>query len=397
MELFLLVLFIVFIWIAFDYRLGRFFHIKKVKMQDYPMRNSDISFYITGYHLYRDLFEQIEQATHHIHVLFYIVKDDEISKKFLHLLMKKAQDGVEVRLLLDWVGSKNITKKIKKDLKENGVLFSFCHVPKLPFLFYSLNERNHRKIAVIDGKIGYLGGFNIGKEYLGQDPKFGDWRDYHLKIEGEGVQDLQKQFIYDWDDATKKDLPANSSYYPATHKGDTPHKIIPTNAVYLEKIFIELLRGAQKEIIIGTPYFIPSTPLLEELITASNNGIDIKIIVPLKGDHPLVKEAAFPYFKPLLDAGCKIYQYDSGFFHAKVIVIDDRVCDIGTANFDKRSLYLNHEINCLIYDQPFVRKVKAILLQDIQSSEEVTYELLANRSFLQRGKEAFSTLVSGLL
>jgi cardiolipin synthase len=397
MELVLLVLFIIFLWLAIDYRLGRFFHIKKVNIQENPIRNSDISLFTTGQHLYKDLFEQMEQATHHIHVLFYIVKDDDISKKFLSLLMKKAQDGVEVRLLLDRIGSKNITKKMKKDLKENGVLFSFCHIPKLPFLFYSLNARNHRKIAVIDGKVGYLGGFNIGKEYLGQDPKLGDWRDYHLRIEGEGVQDLQKQFIYDWDDATKKDIPSNSTYYPPSYRGGIIHKIIPTNAVYLEKIFIELIRGANKEIIIGTPYFIPSAPLFEELITASKNGIDVKVIVPIKGDHPLVKEAAFPYFKPLLDAGCKIYQYDSGFFHAKVIVIDDQICDIGTANFDKRSLYLNHEINCFIYDQQFVRKVKSILLQDIQASEEVTYDLLTNRSFLQRGKEAFSTLVSGFL
>ncbi|MBM7662424.1 cardiolipin synthase [Bacillus mesophilus] len=397
MELVLLVLFIIFLWMAFDYRLGRISHIKKVNMQEYPLRKSDISLFITGQSLYKDLFHHIEHATNHIHVLFYIVKDDEISKEFLQLLMKKAQDGVEVRLLLDRIGSKDITKKMQKDLKENGVLFSFCHVPKLPYLFYSINERNHRKISVIDGRIGYLGGFNIGKEYIGLNPKLGDWRDYHLRIEGEGVQDLQKQFIYDWEDATKYTIPSNSTYYPTPHQGEITHKVVPTNAVFLEKVFIELIKNAKKEIIIGTPYFIPSAPLFEELIHAAKKGIDVKVIVPIIGDHPLVKEAAFPYFKPLLDAGCKVYRYNSGFFHAKVIVIDEQVCDIGTANFDKRSLYLNHEINCLIYNQPFIRKVRSLLLQDIQTSEEVTPELLANRSFLQRGKEAFSTLVSGFL
>ncbi|WP_456277409.1 cardiolipin synthase [Bacillus sp. AK128] len=397
MKLALLILFILFLWIAIDYRLGRFFHIKKVKKQEYPIRNSDISLFITGQQLYKDLFEQLEQATNHIHILFYIVKDDEISKEFLNILKKKAKDGIEVRLLLDWVGSKRITKKMKKELKENGVLFSFCHIPKLPFLFYSLNERNHRKIAVIDGKIGYLGGFNIGKEYIGLDPKFGDWRDYHLKIEGEGVQDLQKQFVYDWDDATKKKLPTNTNFFPTLHSGAIKHKIVPTNAVYLESVFINLIKEAKKEIIIGTPYFIPSHALFTEVLQAAKRGVNIKVIIPFKGDHPLVKEAAFHYFKPLLDAGCKIHRYYSGFFHAKVIVVDDQVCDIGTANFDKRSLYLNHEINCLIYDQQFIRQVRAIMLQDIESSEEVTFELLKNRTFLQKGKEAFSTLVSGLL
>ncbi|WP_246944525.1 cardiolipin synthase [Bacillus pinisoli] len=397
MELILLAIFIILLWVAIDYRLGRFYHIKRVSKPEFPLRKSNLTLFTKGQELYDDLYKKISEANHHIHILFYIVKNDYVSQRFLDLLMKKAQEGVEVRLLLDRIGSKNITKKQKKDLKENGVLFSFCHIPKLPFLFYSINERNHRKITVIDGKIGYLGGFNIGKEYIGLDPKLGEWRDYHLRIEGEGVQDLQKQFIYDWDDATNDVIPTNSSYYPSPLAGKLLHKIVPTNAVYLEQIFIDLIKQAKSEITIGTPYFIPSPALFQEVLNASKRGVHVNIIVPLKADHPLVREAAFPYFKPLLQAGCKVYRYYAGFFHAKIIVVDEEVCDIGTANFDKRSLYLNHEINCFIYDTEFVKDVKQKLLHDIEFSEEVTLEFLDNRSFLQRGKEAFSTLVSGLL
>jgi cardiolipin synthase len=380
-----------------DYKLGRVFHIRRIKKREYPFRKSDISLFTTGQKLYDDLFQHIQQASDHIHILFYIVKDDKISQTFMELLMEKARQGVKVRLLLDRIGSYKVSKEMIKGLRSSGVNFSFCHVPRLPFLFYSLNERNHRKITVIDGKIGYIGGFNIGKEYIGQDPSLGDWRDYHLRINGEGVQDLQSQFLYDWADATKEVLYENSLYFPALLAGNLLHKIVPTDGAYLQHAFINIIQTAKSEVIIGTPYFIPGTTLLNELLEAAKRGVTIKVIVPLKADHAFVKDAGIPYFKPLLQAGCKVYRYYYGFFHAKVIVADGQVCDIGTANFDKRSLYLNHEINCFIYDQDFVQSVRSSLLKDIDFSEEVTIEFLDNRSFLQKGKETLSTIISGLL
>jgi cardiolipin synthase len=397
MVIFFLVLFIILLWAIFDYKLGRKFHIKRIKKREFPIRNSDISLFITGQKLYDDLFHEIRKASKHVHILFYIVKDDKISKEFLQLLMEKARNGVEVRLLLDRIGSINLTKEMTSKLKESGVHFSFCHIPKFPFIFYSLNERNHRKISVVDGKIGYIGGFNIGKEYIGQDPKLGDWRDYHLRLEGEGVQDLQTQFLLDWEDATKQTLYSNKMYYPELPKGTRLHQIVPTDGAYLQNVFIELIKKAKHELIIGTPYFIPGSTLFQELLKAAKRGVNIKVIVPMKADHPFVKEASFPYFKPLLDAGCKVYRYYYGFFHAKVIVVDSEVCDIGTANFDKRSLYLNHEINCIISDPPFIQSVRNSLLKDIDFAEEVTADSLKNRSLFQRGKETVSTIISGLL
>jgi cardiolipin synthase len=311
--------------------------------------------------------------------------------------MEKAKNGVEVRLLLDRIGSLNLKRKMIKKLISSGVHFSFCHVPRFPFLFYSLNERNHRKISVIDGEIGYIGGFNIGKEYIGQDPKLGDWRDYHLRLHGEGVQDLQAQFLLDWENATNEKLADIEKYYPSLQKGKHTHQIVPTDGAFLQEVFINLIRKATDEIIIATPYFIPGSNLFKELISAADRGVTIKILVPMKADHPFVKEASFPYFKPLLEAGCKIHRYYYGFFHAKVIVVDGKFCDIGTANFDKRSLYLNHEINCIITDKDFIGSVRKSLFRDMEFSEEVTMEFLNKRSFLQRGKESLSTIISGLL
>lgn len=222
-----------FIWAIVDFKLGRHFHLKHVKQQNFPLRKSNISLFTTGQKLFDDLFEQIEQASKHVHILLYIVKDDNISHDFLLLLVSKAKQGVEVRLLLDQIGSNKLSKKMIQLLKKSGVKFSFSHVPRFPFYFYSLNARNHRKITVIDGEIGYIGGFNIGKEYLGQDPKTGAWRDYHLKIQGEGVQDLQTQFAHDWNEATKEDICRNTFYFPPLQKGDILHKFIPTNGAFL--------------------------------------------------------------------------------------------------------------------------------------------------------------------
>lgn len=173
----MIVLFVIVIILALIYlddKLGEYFYKKKKEKIVYPERQSDLSFFINGTHLFADYFAEIRKATHHIHILFYIVKTDEISQQFFQLLKQKAEEGVRVRLLVDWVGSFGLPKKLIRSLKESGIEFAYAHKPRFPFFFYRLNRRNHRKITVIDGKIGYIGGFNIGKEYVGQDPKFGE-------------------------------------------------------------------------------------------------------------------------------------------------------------------------------------------------------------------------------
>lgn len=376
-----------------DYKWGKKVSKAAVQKKTGVARQSDITLFTTGETLFDDYFAQLEQAKHHIHILFYIVRDDEIGQRFFSLLEQKVNEGVEVRLLVDWVGSFGLSAS----LRQKSGQFAFANRPALPFFFYKLNERNHRKITVIDGKIGYLGGFNIGKEYIGQDPKFGNWRDYHLKIVGEGVHDLQRQFLEDWTKATGQSFGDNERYFPPLRKGAMKHRLLPTDGKYLEDEFIQLIKQAKQEIIIGTPYFIPSKKIMNSLLEAIKRGVQLTIIAPMQADHPFVKEASYPYFRQLLRAGARIYQFYNGFYHTKVIVIDDHLCDIGTANFDRRSLFINYEMNCYIYDKPFIQHVKQTIARDIDTSTLLTAEYFRKQTWFQRLKEATATMMAPLL
>lgn len=336
------------------------------------------------------MFAEFRNAKKHIHVLFYICKNDQISQEFFNILMDKAKSGVEVRLLLDWVGSIKIKRGKIKELKAAGVHFSFSNIPKAPFFFYSSQTRNHRKITVIDGKIGYIGGYNIGKEYIDLDPKLSPWRDYHLKVQGEGVADLQQQFLLDWQEAAKTNLLQNEIYFPSLHKGTVCHKLISTEGFLLEETFSKLIHNAQQSITIGSPYFIPSKKILNSLINALAKGVSLVIIVPYHSDHLLVKEASYPYLRPLLENGARVYQFKKGFYHAKVLLIDNEVCDLGTANFDNRSFFLNHEINCFIYEKETLDQVRQILKEDMNDSDILTLNDLNSLSIFTRIKEGIA-------
>jgi cardiolipin synthase len=385
-------------WLVLDLHFGRKKHLKEIKRLSFPKRQGEIQLYTDGNLLFKDFFDDMRNATHHIHSLFYIVRNDHASKEFLAILKEKALQGVEVRLLLDYLGSSDVKKETIQELKRHNIQVEYYNKPAFPFFFFSINQRIHRKITVVDGKVGYVGGFNIGNEYLGQDPKFGVWRDYHLKLEGEGVQDLQTQFLQNWEEAG--DFPSNergAEYYPDLLKGSITHQLVPTNGGHLSNTFFKLIRNAEKSIIICTPYFIPSDPLLEELLKALARGVKVTVLAPAKADHPLVMDAAFPYFATIIEAGAEVYRFYLGFYHAKVMVIDDHTCDIGTANFDKRSLFLNYEINCLIFDEEFVQKTVEEIHKDIHNSEKLTLEFIHNRSWLDKSKEQLSKLISPLL
>ncbi|RAK20482.1 cardiolipin synthase [Anoxybacillus vitaminiphilus] len=393
----LLFIVILLLLVVLDDKLGQKIYRSIRVRREYPMRKSNLQFFTDGRQLFDDYFQTIKQAKHHIHILFYIVKTDQVSQQFYDLLKQKAKEGVEVRLLVDWIGSFGLPKTVIRSLQESGVKLAYSHRPTFPRFFYKLNRRNHRKITVIDGKTGYIGGFNIGKEYIGQDPKFGDWRDYHLKVTGEGVQDLQTQFFDDWAAATKEKLFSKNDYFPELESGTIPHKFIATNGHFLENDYIHLIEQTKKELIIGSPYFIPSKKVMKALLDALRRGVKVIILVPLKADHPLVKEAAFPYFYRLLKAGAHIYRFYQGFYHAKVIIIDDGLCDIGTANFDKRSFFLNSEINCYIHDKQFVKIARTAVNRDLADAEKLTLDFWRKRTLWDRGKESVSMFISRLL
>ena len=299
--------------------------------------------------------------------------------------------------MLDWMGSSKGKKVIIHQLENTGVDYAFCHVPRPPFLFYTLQVRNHRKITIIDGKIGYVGGFNIGKEYIHLDPILRPWRDYHLKIQGEGVQDLQQIFLKDWKKAVNVPLHKKSMYFPPFEKGAYRHQFFPSEGFHLEDTFSTLIRNAGHSIMIGSPYFIPGKKVFHDLLAAVQRGVNLEILVPAKSDHPLVKEASYKYLRRLIPLGATVYQYEKGFYHAKILLIDDKVCDIGTANFDKRSFYLNYEINCFMYDIGFIEEARKLLKKDQNNARILTLKDLKQHNPWSYCKEMVAGTVSFFL
>ncbi|WP_445488915.1 cardiolipin synthase [Niallia sp. 03133] len=391
------ILLILILLLSIDFHLGRKHHLKKISRHNHAFRYSDFHLYRDGTELFPDLFSSIKNAKNHIHILFYTVKADSISNEFLSLLKDKANEGVEVRLILDWLGSFKLKKKAVNKLKSAGVQFRYCQIPKLPFLFFSLQVRNHRKITIIDGNIGFMGGFNIGKDYIHANLKLSPWRDYHMKIEGEGIEDLQRAFLIDWLEASKINLLQNDVYFPKQKKGHSRHQTIPSKGKYLEEELAHIIRNSNSSLIIGTPYFIPSKQLTQELILALKRNVSVTFLLPNNADHLLVKEASFPPLRILLSKGAQVFQYTHGFFHGKVLVADDEICLIGSSNFDKRSIFLNHEINCSIYDPVFIRHMKEVIADDLQTSNEIFYEDIASPSPWQFIKERTALILSPFL
>ncbi|WP_141530774.1 cardiolipin synthase [Bacillus cereus] len=358
----------VFIWMNIDVEMG------KKMASEYEVgqvRLGEFQLYTNGEELYRNLFEDIKHAKKYIYIHFYIVGKDEISQEFLQLLEKKASSGVEVKLSVDRIGGYKLKKKIINQLKSKGVNFTFSKKPKLKNVFYSLHQRNHRRIVTIDGKVSYIGGFNIGKEYLGQNPKFGPWRDYHVRINGNGANDMERKFADDWKEDTGEKIPVYKSL-PAT--GNVKYQYLFSDGKDLWEKYGALLKQAKRSLIIATPYFIPSKEMTKELKGALKRGVNVKILVPFKSDAVLLKQAAYPYLKDMLHAGAEIYQYRNGFFHGKVTIIDGEIVDIGTANFDNRSFYLNYESNCVVYDKTVVADVWSRLKEDFHKSKRFSEE-----------------------
>lgn len=389
----LLVIFILLLFIWLDFYLGKKtaeqrapFYSRELVVDDYQLLTEGDTFFSC-------YFKDIAQAKRTILISFFIVGNDAISQEFLKLLQQKAQAGVHVQLLLDWIGSISIKKKWLKRLKQSGVIVKKANPPKVPFLLYRLNQRNHRKITVIDSQICYLGGFNIGKKYKSADPKLGHWKDYHICIKHHPLANtLEKIFFYDW---SKSDQALSDSNF--AHK-DTDNSILTiTEAGQLEQNLIAWIDQASESIVIGSPYFIPTKPVFTSLLTALHRGVRLTILAPEKADHPFVKAAALPFYKKLLPLGATIYLYDHGFYHAKVILIDQNWCDIGTANFDQRSLLFNQEINLLFTDPKLVQPVQQSLANDIANSFLLTDTYLEELPLATKFASILSRLFRAIL
>ena len=365
-------------------------------------QDNQIKVFTDGKDKFRDLKDSIENASNHIHLLYYIIKDDETSRALIELLTKKAEEGVEVRLIYDSIGGREVKQSALKELKEAGGLVGEFFKSPLFGINLKMNYRNHRKIAIIDGKTGYLGGFNIGDEYKGLNEKIGYWRDTHIKIYGSAVRDLQIRFMLDWRSTGKDDLSYTPKYFPYIDgEGDKGIQIISsgpdTPYERIKQNYVKMISMAKKSIYIQTPYFVPDSSVIDSIKIAAMSGVDVRIMIPNKPDHPFVYWASLNYVGELLKFGVKVYTYENGFLHAKTMVVDDKISSVGTANFDVRSFKLNFEVNAIIYSKETSQILSNAFKKDIELSNELTRELYLERRLTVRFKESVSRLLSPIL
>jgi len=362
--------------------------------------NNKIEILNNGEETYNMMIEKIEDAWHHIHMQSFIIRDDVIGNKIKDLLIKKASEGVEVRLIYDSVGCWRLSKKYIQDLKNGGVeVYSFFPVV-LPIIRRELNYRNHRKILIVDGTAGFVGGLNIGDEYLGHDPNIGFWRDTHLMIEGEATYSLQSIFLMDWDYVSSQAL-KGLSYYPKIGRmGEQIMQIASSGPdsdwLSIYHSYFTMIATAEKRIWITTPYLVPEESIMMGLKTAALSGIDVRIIIPSKADHMMVYWASRANVEELLEAGVRIYSYQKGFIHSKILLVDGIGGSVGTANLDIRSLEINFEISAFVYDKTVVNKLEIDFKQDLMDSEEIILDDYQKRSTVTKFKESLGRLVSPL-
>ncbi|MGD8189369.1 cardiolipin synthase [Brevibacillus ginsengisoli] len=370
-------------------------------MNDHALftQNNQVKIYTEGTKKFTELLRCIEEAKHHIHLMYYIFRDDSLGQQVTQALTRKAKEGVEVRVLYDAIGSSRLSRQFFTPLQAAGGQVAAFFPSKIPYLNIRLNFRNHRKIVVIDGKIGFLGGFNVGDEYLGKNKYFGHWRDTHLKIEGSALVTMQTRFFLDWNLANSNRLSPTPDYFPIMeHQGTVGMQIVSSgpnsDRQQIRNSYLKMIYSARQTIYLQTPYFIPDDSFLTALRTAVLSGVDVKIMFPYKADHRLVYWASSTYLGYLLNNGVKCYLYQKGFLHAKTMVVDNKIATVGTANADIRSFKLNFETNAFIYDSSTAEELAEIFMNDLTHCQELTLEAYQKRSLLTRFFESLARLLS---
>jgi cardiolipin synthase A/B len=371
--------------------------------------NSAISFssetkvLTNGQETFGEILRWLRTAKHHIHMEYYIVRHDDIGEQIKDVLIERANDGVKVRFLYDAVGAWQLSKGYINEMKEAGIEVVPFGPVKIPFLNNKFNFRNHRKIIVIDGNIGFVGGLNIGDEYLGKNPTFGFWRDTHLFVKGEAVRTLQLIFLQDWYYMTNDDFltPGYLSPDPVTQTNDGGVQMIaggPDNELsVLKNIFFSMITSAQESVWVASPYFIPDEDIFSALKIAALSGIDVRLLVPHKPDKRIVFHASRSYFPELLEAGVRIYEYQKGFMHSKIVIVDNELASIGTSNMDMRSFHLNFEVNAFLYKTSSTQSLMEEYLHDLDDSVELSHGEFQKRHMGYRILESTSRLMSPLL
>ena len=380
---------------------GRLISLFRNTNQAFPFDGNRVEVYTRGLSMIQSLLRELQKATRHIHMEFYIFEDDAVGRMVRDVLMEKAKQGVEVRVIYDDVGCWHVPNRFYEQMREAGVeVRSFLKV-RFPLFTSNVNYRNHRKILVVDGRVGFTGGINIAQRYV-TGTKLGPWRDTHLRLEGEAVGMLQIVFITDWFFVTKKLLADYDKYLPKTHVRDETMIQIVTSGpdsdwASIMQAFFSAISHAQHHIYISSPYFLPNEAILTAVKVASLSGIDVRIMIPSRSDSKIVYWASRSYIGELIEANVKVYLYRKGFNHSKLIMIDGRFASVGTANMDIRSFEDNFEVSAILYDRAITESLEADFLRDLERSRLVTREYWESRPLLHNMYEAMSRLFSPLL
>lgn len=374
--------------------------------------NNRVKVFIDGEKLFTKMIADFDQAQDHIYVEFYTFYADELGHRILAALERAAQRGVTVKVLYDLSGSHGTTYKFFTHLEElGGEAQPFNSKSNKRISAPRLNYHLHRKIVVVDGKVGYIGGFNIGDQYVGKKAKFGYWRDTHLRVAGQAALTLTGRFAMDWNMTCRKTDKYRVDIEPMLANLDIKRPSDPNKDVVMQVVssgpdnedyairrgYESIISSARKYVYIQTPYLIPEEPILESLVIAARSGIDVRVMIPCISDHPFVYRATEYYAKYLVNNGVKVYKYNHGFLHAKTVVSGDNLSSVGSANQDYRSYRLNWEANAFSYNEELTAQLKQIFEDDIKDSTLLTPEYFANQTKWRKFKQYFSRLLSPVL
>ena len=368
-----------------------------------PFKDNEVDIFTNGYDFFHSLLRDIGKAKHHVHIDSYIFNDDALGYMVADELIEKAQQGVEVRVIYDDVGCWNVKSDFFERMREAGIEVHAFMPVKFPAFTGKVNYRNHRKLCVVDGKTGYIGGMNIATRYI-QGRSGQAWRDTHLRIRGGAVYGIQRAFLVDWY-FVDRTLISNRRFYPDVSekiRNDCLIQIVTSSPISpwpdIMQGYVRILLQAKHYVYMETPYVLPTEPVMFAMRTAALAGVDVRLMIPYKTDAKLVEWASRSYVTQTVESGVKVYLYKAGFNHSKLLVSDDALCTVGSTNIDFRSFENNFESNAFIYDVQMARRLKEVFLQDVRESvllEDV--KDLGHQTFIQHLWESLVRLVSPLL
>ena len=375
-------------------------YLERVTLTD-KNQNSMTKILKNGENTFQEIKRRLKEANDFIHLEYYIFRYDRIGKELIEILRDKVQSGVEVRLIYDAFGSFSLSELDIKKMEESGIKIKPFLPIKMGWLNQKFNFRNHRKIIVIDGTVGFVGGLNVGVEYLGEDEEIGFWRDTHVVLEGEAVQTLHAIFLLDWKYVCGEKLFDDERYMKSVPAvGDGSVQVVATGPETTRDMsdhYYALISCATESIWIATPYFIPNQAIQTALRVASHKGIQVRLMVPDTNDGFLTQYATQSYFPELLRAGIEIYTYQKGFLHKKVIIVDGDLATIGTANVDMRSFHLNFEVNLFLIGTASIQDLVVHFEEDLKECRRIRPVEFYKRGITVKWKESFARLFSGIL